>query len=447
MPLIPATQADLLALWRAILPRSYTLPIETEGGGEGFDLPASHARIWERVEGAANTSQQAYYLRLHSTQTGLTASGPRKATGTVELRRAAPALGDLVLPAGTVFEGHATDSYGGDLFIGRWLAVEAVTLPEGNGGPILVPVEAEFQGYTGNQGATGITILGALGRLEVPAVVASLTGFERVTTLADNQTASRFSAGLVGRYVRLVDGSVPLVSENRFDPRRVVSTYTDGGGLVAIMVDLALDNAADVGKAVTVEVEEWEDLGVTVTQPLPIEGGMPDALGAIGVDRNLGRTPDESDENYRRRLQTLADIITPASHVRILDRILGPLGIAYEYQETGTLDELMGFTWGVHFWGVGQVEFLTKLPGSELIGQGIVWLPAAKHVRFFQVVVHRSSLGEYGFFWGEPDSPSFWSVGFWGGSPLGFNAVLAQLWAELNAARAAGVAFLILLID
>jgi hypothetical protein len=449
MALQPLDRNGFLALWRSLVPSSYAAPIleDDANGGVGLDPAAVHAKVWEAFEQAINRSQQAYYLRPHSTQTGPIASGPVKASGAVLVHRAAPALGTLLMPAGTVLLANAIDSFGGTLFLGRYLTTQAFEIPEGVG-PFSVPVEAEFPGYTGNIMSGFVTTFEALGRLSVPSKVFSPTQLSRVVPVADNLTASRFSDILIGRYVRLVGGS--LTSDNARVSRQVVGTFTDGSGQTGLVIDLGLEEG-DVNALTTVEVEEWEDLGISVTQPDPISGGTPDTLGAIGIDRNIGRVPGETDDSFRRRLQLLADIISPASHLRILDRILGSRGIGYRYLETGAIDELMGFTWGVHPWGVGQLALIPKLPGSQLVGQGFVWVDLTKQTRFFLVIVDRSGLGDYGMPYGATvyplGHPNAWGQGIWGGRPLTFNAIVGQLWAELNAARAAGVGFLILLAD
>lgn len=444
MALAPFIQEEFLALWRRVLPGSYTEPIETEGGGVGFDIPAAHAAMWAEVETSFNLTQQGYYLRRHSTATGPVAVGARQATGEVLIARAAPTIGALVVPQGTRFRGLATDSLGAELFLGTWLSTEDLTLPEGSVGPFAVAVAAEFPGYTGNLRPGYITEFQELGRAEVPTIVVSTTSFQRVAGLSGQ--SDRFEPGFIGRYVRLVG---TLVSENASVARRIVSTFTDANGELGIVVDLALDNVADVGAAVTVEVEEFADLGLTVSQPSAITGGTPDALGALGTDRNVGRVPGESEENFRNRLGALADIISPASHIRILDRILGSRGIEYEYLETGDVQSLMGFTWGVHPWGVGALEHEERVAGSELVGQGIVWLSRPRWVRYFAVLVDGQGFGEFGMPWGSsvyPEGyPNAWGVGIWGGGPVQFNALIAQLWHELDAARAAGVAFQIFL--
>ena len=280
MPLRAFDKECFLRLWRAILPGFYTASIEAENEGAGLDVPSSEAAQFAQFEDGANLSQQAYYLRPHSTQTGPIASSGRKATGSVELRRAAPAVGAILVPAGSILRAEGTDSYGGVLFLGRYLTTADATLADGSTGPITVPVEAEFVGYTGNLDPGFINGFEGQGGLSVPSLVTTTVRFERSSAALG--TADYFRSDLVGRYVRLVGGS--LVSENRNTPRRVVAVFTGTGGNVGIEVDLALA-LADVGQLVTVEVEELADLGVTVTQPAPIAGGVADALGATGVQR------------------------------------------------------------------------------------------------------------------------------------------------------------------
>lgn len=442
MALQPSSKAQFLQLWRQLLPEVYTGPIEASV--YGLDIPASHAAMWEQVETAYNVSQQAYYLRSHSTQTGPIASSGVKSSGEVEFRRAAPAIGDITIPVGTALIAEIADSFGEPLFLGRYFTTEAVTLAEGSLGPTTVPVEAEYPGYTGDVLAGSIVRIEEQGRLEVSAFVDTATRLARAVPASDQ--TDRFETGLVGRYVRLVGGS--LASDNARTPRLVVATYAAVDGQLGIEVDLALD-AGDLGEATTVEVEEYEDLGVTVSQPDPITGGAADALGAIGVDRGIGKTPGETDAAFRARLQAMPDIVSPAAIVRILDRILGSAGIPYELLETRAIDELMGFTWDVHPYDVGQVcPPIDKLPGSEYVGQGAVFLGPGTLTRFFVVCIGQGFEGEFGSFYDAdtffPGAPNAWDVMFLDGFPLGYAALAGQVYEEINRARAAGVGFMLI---
>ncbi len=197
MAIRPSSQVDFLALWRSILPGDYTESIENEAQSAGFDVPSLQAAIFAGYEDNLNISQQAYFLRQHSIQTGPTASSGAKARTTLQLFRSAPVLGDLLITQGQVFIAAATDSLGGTLALGRFLAVAPVTLAAGNVGPVAVEVEAEFEGYTGNVWEGVITAFEEQGRLSVPGIVSATNEVRRSVTLSD-LNADRFNLGLVG---------------------------------------------------------------------------------------------------------------------------------------------------------------------------------------------------------------------------------------------------------
>ena len=97
MAFLPITRDELLALWRTLFPTGYTVPIEQEGDGQGFDAFVQQAEQLARVAAAENITTQAYYLLPHSTQTAPESAGERRATGTLLVVRAAPATGSITL--------------------------------------------------------------------------------------------------------------------------------------------------------------------------------------------------------------------------------------------------------------------------------------------------------------------------------------------------------------
>lgn len=407
---------DFLDLWRGVLPVDYTEPIESDGG-VGFDIPSAQARMWERVDQAVNLSTQAMFFRPHSAQSGPVAAFGRRAQGAIEVYRAAPAVGDLLARAGQFLVAEALDSVGGTLQLGRLQVVEDTILPEGSGGPIAVEVEAEFAGYDGNQWEGVVVRFEDEGRLTVPAELTDTNqALRSVTILLDGRT-DRFHEGLIGRFVRFVSDT-PLVSLSV--PRRVTGIFTSGDQL-GIEFTPAID-AADIGAVVTVEVEELSDFGVSVLQPEPITGGVTDTLRALGVDRNTQPTANESEEGFRNRCAELPDVVSPAAIRRICDRVLGPVGVSYCLHETRDVDGLMGFTWDIHPYdapfGLCSCD-VTKPPGSELVGHVIVWLNENTLRRFFMICVSPNAVDHL------PE--------------------ISALWHEVNAARAAGVAFVIAL--
>lgn len=445
MALRPFTKTDFEALWRSVLPADYTDSIENEAQAAGFDVPALQSAIFADFERNLNVSQQAYFLRQHSIQTGERAASGAKARTTLQLYRAAPALGDVLIHEGKAFLAEVQDSLGGTLALGRFLAVAAVTLPEGQGGPIDVEVEAEFEGYTGNVWEGTILRAEPEGRLAVPAIVTA-PGELRRSVLASEQGADRFNLGLVGRMIRLVPSGV-LVTPDAGVPRQVTGAFQISGETVLQFAPPLL--AGDVLAPVVVELEELEDLGVSVTQPDPAVGGRVDVLAAVSAERRVDRVTNETDEQFADRLVELPDVVSPNAIERILKRVFEPYGVRYCMHETGDVDGLMGFTWDYHAWdfgtacGCGEAE----PPGSEMMGAGIVWMSSGTSTRFFLICLGRPAIEQLGAGWDSPDTnnpfPAAWGVMVWDGFDVGLLELIDRARVAIDAAREAGVGFAI----
>jgi len=420
----PLTQAQLLDLWRRLFPRSFTVPIEEEQGGQGLDIYAQQAAQFARAANAAAITTQAYYLKPHSTQVRPEAAGERAATGLVEFYRSAPAAGPITLPIGTVLVGEARDSRGVTVEVGEFALVASVTLPAGSLGPTVATVQATRPGYQGNVPARTVVRFKPLGR----ASVACSVGAGNVLT--DTGVPDRFTEAMIGQYVRLVGGL-----NSGAVPRQVIGPVAvPAPGITSVVVD---GPALVFPDTTTAEVEEFGDLGVTVTQPADFTGGRHGWLDAIGADRNAGRMSGEDDEAYRLRLCTLDDTISPAAIMRILTRILDPLGIPWRFKETRDPTGLIGMVWDFHAFDYGT------------LANGVVFAPAT---RFFVVCVGVSSLGEFGFPYSTPFLPPLppppsrgnaWDFGAFDGYPAGYYAALAALWSAIDRARAAGIGWVL----
>ena len=439
----PLTKEDFIELWSRVLPKSYTVPIEEEGNSRGLDVPCLQARIWELYCENLEVSQQAYFLLPHSIQTRPESQGEQKASGVVFLQRAAPVLGDVYLPIGTALEATVTDSFGEELLIGRYLTTAELTMPNGDGSEIAVPVEAEFAGYAGNIEPGLITRFKQSADLSAPGQISADDSFVEVL---DPTTANDRLIGVLNRTFRFV-GS--LDSENANLPRRVTSvTFVDTSTPISITFDPPLDDPADIGKAVVVEVENYEDLGISVSQPDAIMGGVSGTLDAIGADRGQGRVPGETDDEYRFRLSELSDTISPNAIERILDCILTPCGIRFTISEAGDINSLMGFTWDVHPYDFGQIAPVSKPPGSEYVGQGGVYLGESTYTRFFIITVSCPELATVGLFYDDGPFPNAYDdIQFYDGDQAQnfdeYNACIARAYEAVDAARAAGVGFII----
>lgn len=438
----PLTKEDFIELWRRVLPASYTAPIEEEGDGRGMDVPSLQAAIWAEYCENLEVSHQAYFLLPHSEQTRPESSGARKATGTLNAYRAAPTVGDIYIPPGTVFEAAVTDSFGDELVVGRYLLQQPVTIQNGAAGPVSLSVEAEFPGYAGNAAAGLVGRFLAMGRRQTTAIVTGPNEVSRITS--PTVIEDSWSADVVNRPMRLVG---TISSENAGYPRRVLSFVT--GSPNKLTFDPPLDDAADVGSIVTVELEEFEDFGVTITQPAAITGGVGASLDAIGADRGVGRVSGETDDDYRFRMSELADTVSPMAIYSALACALAPCGIQFSVSETRDVQSLMGMVWDVHPFDFGEVFPIGKPSGSQYVGQGGVLIDNSMQTRFFIVTITRPAIPGFGLFLDDGPLANVWD----GDQPLDgatspelerYLSCVGQAWEKLNAIRAAGVGFVII---
>lgn len=424
MPLEPLTGEDFLDLWRRVLPADYTCPIEDEADGQGADAVESAAQVWARFEQASNNTTQAYYLAPSSLQTAPPAAGQAFSTAELTITREAPTTPELVLPAGTPLRARQRNTLGDTNYIVEFVLTADVVLPVGVSSTTGTCV-ATFPGPLGDVAAESIEI--------TPPFSGTFPG---TLSAIDTLTVDEASEAWIGRYV-----SVSGLPSGDTSLRRVIAS-----GAGTVQVDPAFD-PGDVGSDCDIDVLLWTTLGVQATNPQAAEGGVCGFLDAIGRDRGMGRANGESDEAYRRRLRTLADVVSPAAMERIARRILLPLGIRWLILETGLCEEIGGFTWDVHPYDLppdqGRLCPVEKLPGSELECQGIVWMDPPRYWRHFVVCVSLGNQGEWGAPYDATNSPNpnAYDTMFYDGFPVTYNAAIASLYRELDAARAAGVSF------
>lgn len=423
------TPEDLQKLWASLVDPSYADPIKNAGDGRGFDPIAANATIFSRVEVESQLHTQAYYLRRFSWQTSAPAAGEAKARTEVLVFRAAPALGDITLPLGTVYEAVQQGTHGQEIVIGEFIQDAAVTVSDGSQGPISAAVSANLPGFWGNVPDGSIVRFKALGGASVPAGVITTSMLTRISP-TNSADADVFLPTYVGRYVRVL--GLPTLPS----PRRVV-----GYGSGTITIDPPLPGSA-VGASVQVEVEEWDELGLTVSQPSAAIGGVSGYLDAIARDRNTGRQPAEGDEALRSRLVNLADTISPGAIVRIAQQVLGSL--PFRLLETRVIDQLKGFVYDFDPYDYGQIQAIAS-PGAVLVGNGAVYLSTPALTKFFVILVKPTNDGEFGFGYDSPMTPNdnAWDWAFFDGSPVDFDTLMFQLYDAINRARAAGVGFAI----
>lgn len=415
----PWTAEDFLRLFLRIAPKSYSASLESEANGQGMDPYAAMAKVNERVSQALNTNQQAYYIRPSSLATGAPSQGEAKATVTLQISRAAPAAGSVILPRGTLFvaDVRAIDGtiLNGDVFE----STVDVTFAAGVLGPLAVPVQAVRAGYQGNVLANSIKRFVPLGNYIIKNATIGASNVVSAPPVPD-----RFLPTMLGRYVRIISGAnINTV------PRRILSV-TQGATDVAV-----LDSPALTTGAATIEVEEWQDLGFVVSQPQAAVGGRHGTLDANGEERNIGRQPGESDNAYRKRVEAVSDVVSPGAIYRAVARVLTPYGIPFEILETRDPHGFMGFIYDLHPYDVFDID-------DPLAP---VYVGPTSATRFFLVKIQQGLQGDFGFFYDANVLNNAYDVSnmlnFYDGTPVIWNSLVRAVEESLNQAKAAGIAF------
>lgn len=426
---------DLIALWRRVFPRSYTVPIEEEQGGQGFDMHAGAAAVFAAASEAVALSMQEMYLREHAQQTRPPAAGAARATTTIQITRLFSTVGDLNLREGTRLRAQQLGTRGQVAALPSFELAEDVLMPEGDRGPIEAPVRATYVGSTGNVRAGTIVAFETLGRASVTCVVTGAgESLVRVASF-DGTNPDRFNRGMLGRFVTIVGAPSGIMA-----PRQIVIVRPD-----SVVVDPPLP-AGDIGATVTVQVAELEDLGLVVEHEVPATGGLFGTLDELARDRSIGRVTGEVDDQLRERIADMGDVVSPAAIVRIAQKYLtDAAGIPFLFLETRDVQSLKGFVWDLDAFDFGSVSPIAHVPGSELVGQGAVMLSDAQLFRFFILLIGYVDIGDFGFAWdSEPDPPlppDAWDVMAWDGYPVDYYRHVQRVYAAVEAAREGGVAW------
>lgn len=415
MALEQITAERFLEVFRTINPAGYARALEELGDGQGFDTVAATAALLERLSAAFVRGVGAYYLLPHSTQTAEPAGGAARATTTATIRRvpgSVPFALELAAgyPIATRYRGPRGDVVGPAFRLAAPVTLGADVLE------VEASIEASRVGFAGNVRASQFVGFAELGRLTVPNV--SIVGNTLTTTAAYD----RITRAQAGRLIVFP----PATPNELAGPRQIVSvTELAGGGSVVEVSGAPLTTATqDVG------VAELEDLGIVLEVDADATGGRAGVLDVLGAERNTPRRFGESDDDYRQRVSRLADTVSPAAILRIAARILSPLGIGYRLRETRDVDTWPGF--------VLDVDALDW--GGPFEG----WVDGCEAATAFVLEVGLSGAGENGAAYDEGDEDA-WDWLALDGWAVTYGAALGALWSELNAARAAGVCFSVVL--
>ena len=116
-----------------------------------------------------------------------------------------------------------------------------------------------------------------------------------------------------------------------------------------------------------------KDWGLSSTNATSPAGGVAGFLDALGKERNVFRAPGESDDSYRQRVASLADVVSPNAIKRTVNRAIP--GIAWCFREAGDPVTYPGFFFDRDFY---DYDAVLPGPGSTQTGQ---FLPGEKVVQ------------------------------------------------------------------
>lgn len=484
----PLTRDDLLEIWKSVVDPSYSDPFILKGDGHGLEIigqaHAQHARVSEAID----TSTQAMFILPGSGQSNEPASGARKATVTLTLARTKRLELPMTIGAGTVFIGEETTDWGDTeprvVRTGRrYTLLQDFTFGPGEAGPFNLPAVAELPGYGFNNplpgtikyvsqpgnahnntgatlftdivvaGATDDLLLGATdpdvpvlehigqylmfesglntgkirrviayqspdpvgpppsGGTAVIQPVAVLRTSAIVGTFIDNEplvTSSPSTFGIFQRAAQPGPGVFKVVVVRTFGtfvPAMTVTGLTSGATFTIGVVDQSPDLVPEPGGTAGWRMLDWViDWGLTSTNVAKPGGGKLAVLDGLGAERAIYRSSDEDDEHYRARVALVADTTSPLAVLRAANRVLAPFGLSACLREVGTA-KMPGFYFDNDFW---DYDFVIR-PQDR-------WKILLDYVEF----------------------RGFFTIGV----PPGTSAkTRADVWAAVNEAKPAGVAF------
>lgn len=429
-------QADLLDVWRKILPESYTGPLTDEAGGRGLDVIAAVASVFERVAVAVEVTTQAMCLNPHSSQVQPPAAGAVASTGTVRVTRAAPVEGTVPLYDGDRLSTYVDDA-NGDAIVEVSLEVSGdQTLAAGSLAPVNVNVRSARSGHHTNVVPSRGRSISFLRRTTATVTGATTTVANVITPGATSP--DQFDEGMIGAFVRFTSGS-NIISV----PRRVLS-------FDAAIGSITVDGAALVAAVATesLEVVDLETLGCTAELVAALTGGTSPWLDQIGSERNRGRNAFETDATYRARIRELPDVVAPNSIYRAASRILTPLGVQWELKETRGHEGIDAYP----FLGFFCDESPLDDPADDVRNERLL-LGDRMDRQGFIILVQAANYGDFGacvdYTPPLPGVHPFNAVDWMpcDGWPEGFWADLRRLSREVEDARMAGVPWVLCLVD
>jgi len=200
----------------------------------------------------------------------------------------------------------------------------------------------------------------------------------------------------------------------------------------------------------------YAEPNIEVRQATDTVGGQPGSLDQLGADRSINRSPNETDEEYRVRVRTLPDTISPAAIRRQLDAFFLPTGIPYEFIEV--FENQWQSCWNAPAGAiinpiVGNYDPNLFVYNDPRDIAGNRWLDASSAAGGFVIRIPNFTIDDVGFPYDAADVSEVFGIpaydvtladaGAYDGEDLGVSSLLLQLVDLLRKIKAAGIAAII----
>lgn len=314
----PFSKDDLIEVWRRDMDPGYTQPLESEDGGRGLDPISGLSAILARSSTAVLNSTQALFLKPHSTQLAPPASGAKFATGQVELFRGIIVGDSVVLDEGDEIVAQFFGVNGEDEDAPVFEVVSDTIIPSGTEGPTLIDVRCSRPGFQGNvpPGTEGRFPERRGGEFVVVNVTASVV-------TVDIAAGDRFVPTMGKMFFRFTSGP----NQGLYGG---LSIFSETQAAIDTFSVALVNQGAGTGEVVDVNTI----LGARIVFPNGTSGGRSGELDMLARERTtIGRALGENDDDFRDRVATLPDVVSPNAVIRAVQSVLEPLGIPFQFIE------------------------------------------------------------------------------------------------------------------
>jgi hypothetical protein len=329
-PIIAFTAQDLLDLMERLLPSGYLEPLKA---GSGYEVLQAYAQVLARVSQAAE--------RLGQDAQVSTAGDGSLAVGAVELYRTTlPTSGEqipgqvgvaasIVLGAGagqmrvSGLTNMSAASVGHHLVLANTYSLE-------NASGFLIAAYVSATSVDVVNAAAVVPDLnnGAISWLEEVRAVVVKAGTIVTTSSGGRDFATTVDVAFAPTALGPFSATIQALGKDY--AWNVPGTITAADGEL-------LPGDIDTIKTL-VEDPPMLDLGIQVRQPAATTGGAAGTLTPLGIDRGVPRYTGEALDQYRARVRTLPDTISPSAFVRSLNDLLRPWKGEYAFIETWQIE-------------------------------------------------------------------------------------------------------------